>query len=237
MKREKNMKKILLLAGVASLVAANVSATEYNPYVAARFARVNLQNDAYQYTYATSVRSDIVNKEINDEQFGYRFAAGVMVPLCGGLAQSVRAELEYGLLNKSHNTGVWNLNMPQGAVMAGNYSIQTKIQTVFANFYYDLDTGTSVTPYFGFGLGYARINEKASVSVPSVQYAANAKGSEDNFAYNIGAGVSVNLTYNMDVEVGYRYTDYGQIKNRTSGDYAKRSYDSHEVLLGLRYTF
>lgn len=230
------MKKMLLLAGVASLVAFNASATEYNPYVAARFARVRLQNDAYQYTNATSVRSDIVNKKLNDEQFGYRVAAGVMVPLCGGLAQSVRAELEYGLLNKSHNTGTWGLNMPQGAVMDGSYAIQTKIQTLFANFYYDLDTGTSVTPYFGFGLGYARINEKAGVSVPLVQYTENAKGSEDNFAYNVGAGVSVNLTYNMDVEVGYRYTDYGKIKNKKV-DYAKRSYDSHEVLLGLRYTF
>ena len=234
------MKKTLLMAGIASLVAFNASATEYLPYVAARLARVEVKNDAYQYTYATSVRSDIVNDKINDEQFGYRLAAGVMVPFCGGLAQSLRAELEYGLLNKTHNTGSWNLNMPQGAVINGSYYMQSKIQTLFANFYYDLDTGTSVTPYFGFGLGYARINEKAGVSaqVPGAGlYSQSAKGSEDNFAYNVGVGVSVNVSYNMDVEVGYRYTNYGKMVNHVATDYAKRNYDSQEVLLGLRYTF
>ena len=234
------MKKTLLLASIASLVATQVSATEYNPYVAARFARVQVENNAYQYTYATSVRSDIVNEKIEDSQFGYRLAAGVMVPLCGGLAHSVRAELEYGLLNKTHNTGNWHLNMPLGTVIDGSYVMQTKIQTLFANFYYDLDTGTSVTPYFGFGLGYARINEKAGVSaqIPGAGlYNQSAKGSEDNFAWNVGVGVSLNLTYNMDVEVGYRYTDYGKMVNRTATDYAKRNYSSQEVLVGLRYTF
>ena len=202
------MKKILLLAGVAALVASNVNATEYNPYVAARFARVEVKNN---------ITSPFFKDKINDDQFGYRLAAGVMVPLCGGLAQSVRAEVEYGLLNKTHNVvGNANLKLP----------LQTQLQTVFANVYYDLDTGTAVTPYLGLGLGYARIKEKAF-----------EKTTEDNFAYNVGAGVSVNLTYNMDVELGYRYTDYGKIKDRTPDDYSKRNYDSHEVLLGLRYTF
>ena len=145
------------------------------------------------------------------------FAAGVMVPLCGGLAESVRAELEYGLLNKTHNN-----------ITAGRQSVtmQTKLQTAFLNLYYDLDTSTSLTPYFGFGLGYAHINEKAFEKV-----------SEDNFAYNVGAGVSFNFSYNTDFELGYRYTNYKKIKERTPDDYAKRDYDSHEVLLGIRYTF
>lgn len=204
MKREKNMKKTLLLAGIASLVAFNASATEYLPYVAARLARVEVKNDITTIDY---------KEKINDDQFGYRFAAGVMVPLCGGLAESVRAEVEYGLLNKTHN------------VVARN-TVKSQLQTAFANFYYDLDTGTSVTPYVGVGVGYARIAEDTN----------GAESNEDNFAYNVGAGVSVNLTYNVDVEVGYRFTDYGKIKDRNP-EYAKRNYDSQEVLLGLRYTF
>jgi len=200
MKREKTMKKILLMAGIASLVAFNATATEYLPYVAARLARVEVKND---------ITTSVLKEKVNDDQFAYRFAAGVMVPLCGGLAQSVRAEVEYGLLNKTHN-----------------HALQSKLQTAFANLYYDLDTGTSVTPYVGVGLGYARINEKAGTN----------KYNEDNLAWNVGAGVSVNLTYNMDIELGYRFTDYGKIKDRTP-EYAKRNYDSQEVLLGLRYTF
>ena len=204
----KDMKKTLLMAGIASLVAVNANATEYLPYVAARFARVTVQND---------ISSTQVNRQLDDEQFGYRVAAGVMVPLCGGLAQSVRAEVEYGLLNKTHNS----ITAAQQ-----NVTMQTKLQTAFLNLYYDLDTSTSLTPYFGFGLGYAHINEKAFEKV-----------SEDNFAYNVGAGVSFNFSYNTDFELGYRYTNYKKIKERTPDDYAKRDYDSHEVLLGIRYTF
>ena len=232
------MKKTLLLAGIASLVAFNASATEYLPYVAARFARVEVKNDAYQYTIfeGNNTRYDVVNDKINDDQFGYRFAAGVMVPLCGGLAESVRAELEYGLINKTHNNGNWSMWN-----IASTWEMQSKIQTLFANFYYDLNTDTAVTPYFGFGLGYARINEKAGVSIPvpgmNAPVTEKAKGSEDNFAWNVGVGVSVNLTYNIDVEVGYRYTDYGKMVNHAAADYAKRNYTSQEVLLGLRYTF
>lgn len=202
------MKKILLLAGVASLVAANVGATEYNPYVAARVAHVEVKND---------ITSSVYKNEINDDHYGYRVAAGVMVPFCGGLAQSVRAEVEYGLLNKTHNTV---------KALQSSVELQTQLQTVMANVYYDLDTGTAVTPYLGVGVGYARIEEKAF-----------DKTTEDNLAWNIGVGVSVNLTYNVDVEAGYRYTAYGKIKDRTPDEYAKRNYHSQEFLLGVRYTF
>ena len=114
----KDMKKTLLMAGIASLVAVNANATEYLPYVAARFARVTVQND---------ISSTQVNRQLDDEQFGYRVAAGVMVPLCGGLAQSVRAEVEYGLLNKTHN-------------VVFDYTVQNRLQTTFVNLYYDLNT-------------------------------------------------------------------------------------------------
>ena len=205
MKRERTMKKTLLLAGIASLVAFNVSATEYLPYVAARVARVEVKNN---------ITTSVIKEKINDDQYGYRIAGGVMVPFCGGLAQSVRAEVEYGLLNKTHNT------------VGDALGLQTQLQTVLANVYYDLDTGTAVTPYLGVGVGYARIEEKAW-----------EKTTEDNLAWNIGVGVSVNLTYNMDVEVGYRYTDYGKSKSKVIDETVKRNYDSQEVLLGLRYTF
>ncbi|MBQ2810816.1 MAG: porin family protein [Alphaproteobacteria bacterium] len=198
------MKKILLLAGVASLVATQVSATEYNPYVVARLARVEVKNDMTTIDF---------QEKLNDDQFGYRFAGGVMVPFCGGMAESVRAEVEYGLLNKTHNNIYSNV-------------IQSKLQTVFANVYYDLDTGTSFNPYIGVGLGYARIDENNS----------GREAKEENFAYNVGVGVSYNLSYKTDLELGYRFTDYGKIK-QNGDDYAKRSYDSQEILVGFRHMF
>lgn len=233
------MKKFLLLTAISSVFAVtNANATEYKPYVAARVAYMSLDNDAEQNVSDRGYNSTIVNKTLNDETIGGRFAVGFKVPLCGGLAKSVRTEIEYGYNNYTSNSGSYSHNIGGFSILTG-YKIESKIQTVMWNSYYDLDTGTKFTPYIGVGIGYANIKEKAGVAN---QYdSQSAKDSEDNFAWNISTGVSYEISSNMDAELGYRYTDYGSVKNSENRGYyssnAKRDYDSHEIMLGLRYNF
>lgn len=234
------MKKLLsilaLMVGV--IFSTNVQATEYLPYVAGRVSYVSINNDTNQWVSDRGYTSTIVDKRLNDETWGTRLAVGVEVPLCGGLAKSVRGEVEYGVISGTHNSGTYGHNI-NGFTIPTNYEIESRIETVMFNVYYDLDTGTRFTPYVNAGIGYANITEKAGVSN---QYASErAKDSEDNLAWNVGAGVSYAVSSHISAEMGYRYTDYGSIKNsEVRGDYAssaKRDYDSHEVMLGLRYTF
>lgn len=66
-------------------------------------------------------------------------------------------------------------------------------------------------------------------------------------AWQIGAGVSYAMTENLLFDAGYRYTDYGNIKDSGQFNveplkkpfYVSSKYDvtSHEFLLGLRYKF
>lgn len=43
-----------------------------------------------------------------------------------------------------------------------NATTETSVYSAMLNVYYDIETGTKFTPYIGAGLGYARVESKAS---------------------------------------------------------------------------
>jgi opacity protein-like surface antigen len=103
----------------------------------------------------------------------------------------------------------------------------------FANIYYDVFTWGRVTPYLGGGIGFAR-HEVDNVNLP----AGLSSGKNTEFAWNLQAGVAVDLTYNLALDVGYRYADFGDA--RTGGGGTTMYVDdivSHDVRVGLRYSF
>lgn len=154
---------------------------------------------------------------------GYNFA---------GMGVPVRAEAEYLYHSqfKLHST-----NSTTGIVDA-----KYDIQTGFANFYYDIKTGTSFTPYVGAGLGVAWINQKVSENSAAVNFGGNHDTT--NFAWNLGAGVGYSLTDNIVIDLGYRYTSFGDAKKINGAAIATthlqtKDITAHEALLGLRYQF
>jgi outer membrane autotransporter protein len=122
----------------------------------------------------------------------------------------------------------------------GAFSSKIDIHTVFANFYYDFKTSTAFTPYIGAGLGVAWINQKVASTLTGWTPSAN-DGNYDttNFAWNVGAGVGYSLTSNIVVDLGYRYTSFGDSKSADNGriSYRAKDLNAHEALLGLRYQF
>lgn len=220
------------------LFSTNVMATEYKPYVAARAAHVFMDNDTNQWVSDRGYTSTIVDKTLEDNVWGAKLAVGNEFKMCKPYAKAFRVELEYGITDDTENKGSYGHNI-NGFTIPTGYGIESRIQTVMINGYWDINTGTKFVPYIGAGIGYANIREKAFVSN---QYATEtAKDKEDNLAWQLSAGVSYEITADLDAELGYRYTDYGTIKQSESRGYyqsgMKRDYDSHEVLLGVRYTF
>lgn len=228
-----HMKKIYLLASIGTaLFALNANAGENSPYAAARLSFAHIRNNVNQWVDDRGFKSTIADKALSDNVFGGKLAVGTNVH------NNLHAEIEYTLMDSTHNTGSYSHNV-YGVSIPTNYKIEAKIQAVIANIYYDFDTGTKFTPYVSFGLGYSNIKEKASVCN---QYAKEAaKDSEDSLAWNIGLGTSYAFSEKTTLELGYRYTDYGDKKDRESrGNYrsvAKRDYRASEILLGIRYSF
>ena len=103
-----------------------------------------------------------------------------------------------------------------------------------ANVYYDLDLGIPLRPYVGGGIGAARVNVDAD--------AGGLLDVDDEgwaFAWDLAAGLGYEVADGLELTGGYRYlriegTDFDV---DGGGELDVDNYASHEVLLGLRYTF
>lgn len=226
------MNKTLLLAGAAVFCATAANAAELTPYAAARLSYMQFNNEVNQWVDDRGDRSVIADRTLKDETWSGKLALGAR------FNSNLRAELEYTYMDDTHNSGSYGHNI-SGFSIPTNYDIESKIQAVMINAYYDFKTNTRFTPYVSAGIGYARIKETASVAN---QYAAEtASDSENNLAWSLGFGTSYQVSDNIEAELGYRYTDYGDKKGSEVRGYyqsaASRDYAAHEIILGVRYAF
>ena len=117
-----------------------------------------------------------------------------------------------------------------------------------ANGYFDLGTWCGITPFVG-GVGWAHhtvsgFNDTAVGYLPGGFGSARSKDTSD-FAWNLQAGVSYDITTNFKVDVGYRYIHLGSAKTNkviciANGcaaplTYAMKYVTAHDVKIGLRY--
>jgi opacity protein-like surface antigen len=102
----------------------------------------------------------------------------------------------------------------------GNYQVapgaQISTTTVLGNAYLDWANDTMFTPYVGAGVGYGWVNGKGTAP------------DKDGLALGLAAGVAVDLTNNLAVDVGYRFRDI-----MVSGPDTKE----HQATVGLRFKF
>lgn len=210
------MNKTLLLAGVAAvLVASNANAVEFNQYVSGKLTYSDASHDV-----KWSDEDESGKMKFSDNVWGGSLAYGVKTG-------AVRTELE--------------LNIKQDAekkVTEGDETTKATMEnnSIMVNAYYDIDTGTKLTPYVSAGMGVSRL--KGAIKWSEPDESGKFSKSKTNFAWQIGAGAAYALTDNVSIDAGYRYTDAGDVnvKNEEGGS-NKFEAQSHEFLLGARYTF
>lgn len=222
---------ILLLLALAALPAF-AAGEGLAPYVEAKLGGSYTQIDSIKNSSPVAAPAP-ANKTSVDGLVG---VAGVAAGLnFKGLGLPVRAEVEYSY----HSQLSYNPNPTfVGAIIPTSLKSDVDSQTVFANVYYDFETGTAFTPYVGGGLGMAWNHTKATGTVIATGVTQDYKNTKDSFAWNVGAGCSYDLSANWKLNAGYRFVDLGKV---TWGDsatsLASTDITSHEVLLGLRYQF
>ena len=150
------------------------------------------------------------------------------VPVRAEMEYMYHSEIDYNYANSSNSTDFKN---------------EVQVSTVFLNAYWDIHNDTAFTPYIGGGIGLAMINEDYSTSTMTLSDTGNTT---TNFAWNIGAGVAVNLTDNLLLDVMYRYENYGSLSDNTitgtTGSVVETlkfddDLSSHNALVSLRYYF
>lgn len=117
---------------------------------------------------------------------------------------------------------------------------------LMANAYADLGNFHGVTPYIGAGLGASRntIHHFRDVNVPQNSVAYGGTRSQWQLAWALHAGVGIQATDRMTVDLGYSYLSLGNARTHdvvtydgatNVGPFKFRNITSHDFKLGVRY--
>lgn len=112
---------------------------------------------------------------------------------------------------------------------------QISVLYAMANLWYGFDMG-GFTPFAGGGIGYARISLDAQYDAPFS--AASFEASADTYAWQVGAGVAVDITPTVELVARYRYLATGEVTVIDGqGSSVKASLATSIVDAGLRAGF
>lgn len=157
---------------------------------------------------------------------GYDFYPQSQIPL--------RAELEYAIRSDAEKSETmrWGSGYIDSKATWG-------LQTLFANFYFDIHNSTAFTPYLGAGLGmgFVRSDYEQSGNV-GFGYESYSRSNRDTvFAWNVGAGCAYSFTDNIAADLAYRYVGLGESDTKFYGQSVNTNGSANEFSLGLRFSF
>lgn len=145
---------------------------------------------------------------------------------------------------------------------AGRNEVTAKIRSraVFLTGYVDAGSllppqYSWINPYVGAGVGYA-VNRLSSLTVTNAIAGVGTdttrsapSGTGRGLAWQIAAGLGFEVSRSLTLDVGYRYVDLGRLKvdrgiydypgtvGETASNALKGDLNTHEVVVGLRYSF
>lgn len=209
------MKKLLLTsAAVLAVFSSAANAADITPYASVK-AVMSFTDGKATFTEGDNEKNKLKN-------FGGDVAVGAKMG-------AVRAELAYTYLAKDDKTRKDD---------DGSYKSEISGQSFMLNGYYDIENPTIFKPYVGAGVGMAKMKYRFTDTYPAAPEDNETNSfSKNKFAYSLMAGVGAEITKNVTVDVGYRYTDYGSFSKTFEDGKLKFDTKAHQILAGVRYSF
>ena len=125
-----------------------------------------------------------------------------------------------------------------GSALGEVFNGEITTWSTLLNGYFDLGSWAGVTPYVGAGIGAAEHQTRKWRDAAGLTY-----HDSDNWdvAWAVMAGVAVQVSPHMSLDLGYRYIDLGQPVSGydTASTSSKVHFDNltaHELRAGVRYT-
>jgi opacity protein-like surface antigen len=121
-----------------------------------------------------------------------------------------------------------------------------KSLAAFLNGYFDIPTGTSISPYVGAGVGAARNQVGTTTVTDGVTTLSVPGATKTSFAYQAMVGLSIPIFVGVAFDAGYHFVDVGRFSTSANGNIngvpvavAAQSgrLKAHEIQLGLRVGF
>lgn len=137
-----------------------------------------------------------------------------------------RAEVEYIWRNTNEDEKTIRVPIEGREDIVSTSKGEFDYESYMFNVYVDLAPYSWFTPYISAGVGLTELEYNFTYN--------NSDGESDNykkdrFTWSVGAGLSAKMTNRLNLDVGYRYFDFGKL-----GD---GQIHSHEIYGGLRYVF
>jgi opacity protein-like surface antigen len=203
------MKKVLLiLLLLAIFVGFSVSTSFADLYISGNIGSVIL-NDA-------DIDNDGDDGELAfDSGILATFAVGTAI----GSAGRVEAEIGYRQndLDKMEFDDKGSFSLEDGGDVTATF--------LMGNGYYDFKNGSHFTPFIGGGLGFANVEYDLD--------SMDGKEDDNVMAYQLILGVGFAATEQLSIDLQYRY--FATADPEIDGSDVE--YQTHNIMLGLRYSF
>ena len=196
------MKKLLTASLITSLFTLSYSVHAASPYIEGQLGMANVDSvDTNTYTGSvdgiTAIGLRAKLEYDNSATFGVEFGfKDVIIPnlRIGASYQNLKFDFDSAEFNGSITNGATTITGPVTVTSADlssvGVSLDNRVNLFMVNAYYDFKTSTNLTPFVGFGIGLADI-----------------ENAEDNeFAYSLNAGAKYNIDKNMYVGAKAVYT-------------------------------
>ncbi len=100
------------------------------------------------------------------------------------------------------------------------------------NAWWDIANIGGFKPYIGGGVGFSVHHTDSTLPLGS-----DGSRTDTTMAWQLGAGVGIDVTDNLTVDIGYRFTDLGVAQSAGPTPFYIDDNYSHEFRIGLRYDF
>ncbi|WP_075182359.1 outer membrane protein [Pantoea sp. 1.19] len=227
--------KITSVLCLAPLAVAAVHAQAADRFPAGYYASAKyLQSEQRASELDTSSRPGVgafVSGKEKERLGGAALAAGYQ------FGNGWRVEGEYRLRQKTAFTSGSTL-FPRSV----NH-LQVETDSLMLHVYRDYALGYGFSLYGTLGLGVSNIQAGGWQGVTSREYASST---QHNLTYALGAGVSYAVRASLNIDLGYRYVDWGKIESGYNNftnvrglkdEQIKARLVSNELTLGVRYLF
>lgn len=211
---------ILALVGVLVFAAAP-GAHAAGMYITPKFL------DSIQNTGSVGGSGGLSSQTWNT--VGGAIAAGLNLREYTDVGAPVRVEVEYG--SRSGLRGEWNGSLGNRQ----NPKAAWQVQTFLVNGYWDIDTGSQLTPYIGAGIGASYIYESMTSGPANARHTTS--NSNWGLAWNVGGGLAYAFTDNMALDLGYRFIGLGESSLKHRGGEVNNYMTANEITAGLRLSF
>lgn len=207
--------KIALLCLTASLITTSAYCAE-GPYMSGNIGYADVSNSIVEIKSAPLVPSNKIDFDsgyLLSGSFGYNFGAA-------------RIEGEVGYQNS-------NFGNLQNNAIGFDVSGEASALSFMVNGYYDFFNHSYFSFFLTGGLGIAQVDFSDIVLPPYTDVVVRIDGDDNVFAYQIGAGVGYSMTEQLMLDFKYRYF----VTEDPDLGIAKTEFESHNLLVGIRYQF